>query len=209
MATPNDQHQENKHAMIEALHAEIDRCMACKAMAPDLAKPSTMRRGDIGSIMVVGQAPGNREVKSGTAFSGHSGNKLMEWLILAGADSTNPRKGIYFTAILKCLADTISFAAMAHRCRRFLFRQIEIIRPQLIITLGQCAYEELRLENTPYTDALCALQTSEGTLLTTPFGYHFTLLPWPHPSGRNLWLNDSANLVRLNESFQLVRPYLR
>jgi uracil-DNA glycosylase len=84
-----------------------------------------------------------------------------------------------------------------------------ILRPALVITLGKSAYERLRFSENSYEDNLCTLQSSKNLMLFTEFGYHFSLLPWPHPSGLNRWHNSEENRMRLEATFPLVQPYIR
>jgi uracil-DNA glycosylase family 4 len=192
---------------LNKVHADIDTCTVCSRIVPSLKKPTGMRRGEPGNVMIVGIAPGNREMSTSAAFSGQSGSTLDEWLVNAGAKPENPRMGIYFTSVLKCQEGKGQFDVMAHQCRRFLNLQLEILRPKLIITLGQRPYEELQLCETSYAKALCEIQSAEGLLLTQ-FGFNFKLLPWPHPSGLNRQLNNSDTMSKLTNSFRYVRPYL-
>jgi len=98
---------------------------------------------------------------------------------------------------------------MAKNCAPFLERQISQIRPALIITLGKRAYEVLRVVEGTYEDALCRPQETADFVLVTPFGFHYSLMHWPHPSGLNRWLNEPANRKRLDQSFDYVRQFVR
>lgn len=189
------------------VHEEIDACVVCREFIPSLKKPTAMRRGGPGNVVIVGIAPGNQEYATSVAFSGQSGKKLDEWLINAGARPENPRNNIYFTSILKCQDSAGRFDDMAHRCRKFLNRQLEILRPTLVISLGQRPYEHLRFSDIPYAAALCQLQTAEEVLLSQ-FSFDYNLLPWPHPSGLNRQLNDDSIRRRLENSFQILKRYL-
>jgi len=97
---------------------------------------------------------------------------------------------------------------MTPNCRPFLQKQITLIRPKLIITLGQLAFDELNFTDLMFSDALCLPLASREHVLLSPFGYHFTLLPWPHPSGLNRWLNKPQNRQRLEKSFATVGIFL-
>lgn len=86
-------------------------------------------------IMFIGEAPGRNEAEAGRPFCGASGRILDELLASAGLD----RKEVYITNIVKDrppdnrdpLPDEIEFYAP------FLDRQIEIIQPKVIATLGR------------------------------------------------------------------------
>ena len=96
---------------------------------------------------------------------------------------------------------------MASNCGVFLQRQLEIIQPSLVITLGGPAYGVLRLQDDSYSHALCRLYTRQagGHLFPAPYD----LLVWPHPSPLSRWLNDRENARRLEESFATARPFVQ
>lgn len=86
-------------------------------------------------IMFIGEAPGKNEAETGRPFCGASGRVLDELLASIGID----RKEVYITNIVKDrppmnrdpLPNEIEFYAP------FLDRQIEIIKPEVIATLGR------------------------------------------------------------------------
>jgi uracil-DNA glycosylase family 4 len=159
--------------------------------------------------MVVGQAPGNHEFKSKGAFAGPSGRRLNEWLVSCGMPAANPRQGLYLTSVVKCVPpNNRCLARMVRNCRGFLDHQIALIKPSLIITLGRLAYEELRIEEVSYDDALCHTFETKGHLLVSAFGFDYTLLAWPHPSGLNRWHNEPENRSALEASFLIVKHHL-
>lgn len=159
--------------------------------------------------MIIGQGPGNAELAGVRAFAGQSGRTLEGWLVSCGANPKSPRDGIYFTSVIKCVCPSDKyFAQMAGNCRQFLRRQIMELAPELVITLGKKAYEELRVDDGTYEEGLCAPHHTSQLVLITPFGLHFNLLHWPHPSGLNRWHNESANASRLKASFDFVRQFI-
>jgi uracil-DNA glycosylase len=88
-------------------------------------------------LMLVGEGPGEKEDASGRPFVGPAG-KLLDG-ILEAIDV--PRKTVYITNIVKCrppqnrkpLPDEIA------ACLPYLHRQIELIRPKVILALGGTA----------------------------------------------------------------------
>ena len=86
-------------------------------------------------IMFVGEAPGENEAKTGRPFCGRAGKILDELLAFVGIE----RKDVYITNIVKDrppgnrdpLPDEIELYAP------FLDRQIDLIKPQVIATLGR------------------------------------------------------------------------
>lgn len=195
--------------VLEKLHQQIDACRICEKRVIGFKKPPRLDRGVPGRLLVVGQGPGRSELRTPKAFAGQSGRRLNEWLTNSGADPADPRKGIYFTSVLKCYCPKpADFPTMSHNCLPFLQAQLTVIKPELVVTLGRRAYEALRLAPGDYEHDLCNPQLTSEQLLFTQFGFHFWLLHWPHPSGLNRWLNLDANRLRLSDTFAFVHRFL-
>jgi uracil-DNA glycosylase len=188
---------------LRVLHEEISLCRVCEPSVTGFEKPPRLDRGEVGKIMIIGQGPGSAELKGTRAFAGQSGRTLNNWLIACGADSANPRAAIYFTSVIKCVGPEKNFGLMTNNCAQFLQRQILEIHPALIITLGKKSYEALRIFDDDYGNALCRPLNTEELVLVTSFGFHYSLLHWPHPSGLNRWLNLAENKERLNRCLWL------
>lgn len=86
-------------------------------------------------VLFVGEAPGAEEDRLGRPFVGRSGQYLTEVLARCGV----ARSDVYITNIVKCrppgnrdpLPDELA------ACEDYLLRQIEMIRPRIIVTLGR------------------------------------------------------------------------
>lgn len=89
------------------------------------------------ALMFIGEAPGAEEDKLGIPFVGASGKKLNEMIVAMGLS----RERVYIANILKARPpnnDTPT-PEEAARCGPYLLRQIEIIQPKVIVTLGKPA----------------------------------------------------------------------
>jgi DNA polymerase len=89
------------------------------------------------ALMFIGEAPGAEEDKLGIPFVGASGKKLNEMIVAMGLS----RERVYIANILKARPpnnDTPT-PEEAARCGPYLLRQIEIIKPKVIVTLGKPA----------------------------------------------------------------------
>jgi len=198
------------NSALAELHNRIDDCTVCSSFVRPFNKPAPgLDRGEGNEIFIVGQAPGRTEVKSKRAFSGGSGSRLDEWLTQCGRPAEDPRRGVYLTSILKCpMNNKGEFRGMARRCHHFLKSQLEIIRPKLVITLGQESFEYLRIVDGEYNELLCRLflPADHSLLPHQPFG---ALMHWPHPSGLNRWHNVPENKIELDDSFAVVKEFLQ
>jgi len=122
-----------------ALLAYGDVVAGCTDCA--LARTRTQVVFGVGSpaaeLMFVGEAPGFHEDKQGIPFVGAAGQLLTK--LLAGVGLA--REDVYIANVLKCrppgnrdpLPDEIE------ACERHLFKQIELIRPKVVATLGNFA----------------------------------------------------------------------
>jgi DNA polymerase len=121
-------------------------------------------------LMFVGEAPGEDEDKKGEPFVGRAGQLLTK--IIEAISLT--REQVYIANVIKCRPpgnrnpEPDEVAA----CEPFLFRQIEIVRPLVIVALGKFA-------------AQCLLRSTEPItkLRGREFEFHgATLIPTFHPA---------------------------
>lgn len=86
-------------------------------------------------IMFIGEAPGWHEDQNGRPFVGPAGKFLEELLGLINLS----RQQVYIANVIKCRPqgnrDPLPGEILA--CRPWLERQVELIRPQIIVTLGR------------------------------------------------------------------------
>jgi DNA polymerase len=118
------------------MYAQIRTCTKC-----DLSQSRTNAVPGEGpenaEIMFIGEAPGFHEDRQGRPFVGAAGQYLDELLGLIGVD----RSKVYITNVVKCRPpgnrDPLPHEMEA--CRPYLDRQIELIRPKVIVTISRFA----------------------------------------------------------------------
>jgi DNA polymerase len=134
---------------LKAVWHEASACTRC----PQLA--STRRTVVFGSghadadLMFVGEAPGAREDEQGLPFVGQAGkllDKLLEEIGLTRGD-------VFVCNTLKCRPpqNRDPLPQEVDACQDYLFRQLELIRPKLVCTLGNFATKLLRGDTTGIT----------------------------------------------------------
>lgn len=124
----------NKHTLLEQLAADIISNDVC----PHLAKTARLVMGDgnlDASILFIGEAPGKKEDERGLPFVGASGRFLNEMLAAAGLE----RSDVYITNIVKYRPPNNRDPSSEEKGAfwPYLMRQIDIIDPRVIITLGR------------------------------------------------------------------------
>ena len=85
--------------------------------------------------MFIGEAPGWHEDQQGRPFVGPAGLYLDELL----ASINLKREQVYIANVIKCrpTGNRDPLPSEIHDCRKWLDRQIELIRPKMIVTLGR------------------------------------------------------------------------
>jgi uracil-DNA glycosylase len=122
---------------LDALAFVVRSCVAC----PELASSrTTVVVGDTPPrprLLIVGEAPGANEDVAGRPFIGKGGQLLDELMAAAGL----ARSDAAVLNVLKCRppANRTPSRAEAVRCGGWLDRQVELIDPPLVLTLGRTA----------------------------------------------------------------------
>jgi uracil-DNA glycosylase len=123
----------NMSALTE-LYQEIRQCRKCEiAQARTQAVPG--EGPENASIMFIGEAPGFNEDQQGRPFVGQAGKFLDELL----ASVQLKRSEVYITNIIKTRppANRDPLPHEITNCKPWLDRQLEIIKPKMIVTLGR------------------------------------------------------------------------
>ena len=119
---------------LDALAAEVLKCTQCGLHRGRTNAVPGEGPADA-DILFIGEAPGFHEDQQGLPFVGSSGRFLEELLESIGL----ARKDVFIANVIKCrppknrdpLVDEIE------ACKPFLDRQIELLKPKLVVTLGR------------------------------------------------------------------------
>lgn len=120
-------------ALLE-LYEEIKHCQKCE-IAEDRTKAVPGEGAEDADIMFIGEAPGWHEDQQGRQFVGPAGQFLDELLALINLR----REQVYITNVIKTRppVNRDPLPQEMLNCRPLLNRQIELIRPRMIVTLGR------------------------------------------------------------------------
>ncbi len=121
-------------AALKALEEEIRRCTRCPLHRTRThAVPGEGNYDAV--VMFVGEAPGADEDRQGRPFVGRSGQFLTHALAKVGIR----REDVYITNVVKCRPpnNRDPLPRELEACRSYLERQIELINPRIIVTLGR------------------------------------------------------------------------
>ncbi|MDD5050205.1 MAG: uracil-DNA glycosylase [Candidatus Pacebacteria bacterium] len=153
-------------------------------------------------IMFIGEAPGKNEAKTGKPFCGASGRILDELLASVGID----RKGVYVTNIVKDRPtdnrDPLPSEIDAYG--PFLDRQIIIIEPKIIATLGRFSMDYI-MKKFGLGAQLQSISQMHGKTFEVEVSYGtLTVIPLYHPAAAiyNQHLKDT-----LKKDFEALKKY--
>jgi len=116
------------------LYAQISACQRCE-IAKRRTKAVPGEGPENAEIMFIGEAPGWHEDQQGRPFVGPAGQYLDQLLASIGMKRTQ----VYITNVVKTRPPD-NREPLPHEianCRPYLERQIELIRPKIIVTLGR------------------------------------------------------------------------
>jgi DNA polymerase len=128
---------EARAQVLEALRLEIGDCTRCPL---GFAGRNTIVFGDgdpNARLLFVGEGPGADEDRQGIPFVGRAGQLLNNMITAMGL----AREQVYIANIVKCRPpkNRVPEPIEATTCSQFLLRQIDIVRPQVIVALGATA----------------------------------------------------------------------
>ena len=123
-----------KVSSLTDLHQEIARCREC-ALAKHRTRAVPGEGREDADILFIGEAPGWYEDQQGRPFVGPAGKFLDELLASIGMR----REEVFIGNVLKCRPPTNRdpLPVEIKTCQKWLDRQIELISPKIIVTLGR------------------------------------------------------------------------
>jgi len=172
-------------ARLLALHAELDACARCPNMVGPVVHGPALET----SVFLIGQAPGVHEGEIGRPFAWTAGKTLFRWFERAvGVSEDAFRRRVYMAAVARCFpgkekkgGDRKPDAEEIDRCRTFLEREVQILRPKLLLPVGTMAIEQVLGGKRPLAEAVGRVERVRY------HGVESDVIALPHPSGASTW----------------------
>ena len=155
--------------------------------------------------MLIGQAPGWREIETGLPFAHDAGRRLAGWLALAGISVDDFRLRWYVTSVGKCYpgrrsgssVDSPPPRAEVLRWSPYLEDEIRLVAPRLIALVGGLAHRHA-------FGAHARLDDLVGRELAWEAAPGASVIALPHPSVASTWLNDPARVELWRRGIDLL-----
>lgn len=124
---------------IDLLKDKVEHCYLCELSKS--RKNVLFGYGNINAdIMFISDEPTTSEDDLSIHYSGKSGELLIKMI----ENVLNVKKeDVYFTSLVKCRSSNNLNKTHVENCSDYLFKQIELIKPKLIVTLGEKTYSYL------------------------------------------------------------------
>ena len=137
-----------KNELLEIVKEELKDCRRCK-LYKERNHIVFGEGNEDARLMLIGEAPGHEEDLQGRPFVGAAGHLLDNMLKAINLS----RREVYIANIVKCRPphNRKPERDEIEACKPFLLKQIDIIKPSIICTLGSVATQTLLETKTPIT----------------------------------------------------------
>lgn len=183
--------------------AELRACRHCPEMhaPPVLGEPVKSR------IILIGQAPGDKEPQLQKPFAWTAGKTLFKWFDQIGLDEEAFRQQVYIAAVCRCFpgkslkgGDRVPNPDEIAACRVWLDRELALNQPELLLPVGKLAISQFI-----QVEKLVDVIGQQHRLLIN--GREIDLIPLPHPSGASTWHRKEPGTSLLQQALMLINQH--
>jgi len=181
-------------ASLKKHQRQLRQCRRC----PEMHGPPVTGEAALSPVMLIGQAPGNREIVQHRPFAWTAGKTMFGWFERIGLDEEAFRQRVYMAAVCRCFpgkkdkgGDRVPSTEEIANCKPWMERELELLQPKLLIPVGKLAISQFMPVDPNHPGS-----ESGSDSLTPPFrcldlashrtGYHAvaeSLAPNQTPSG--------------------------
>lgn len=181
----------------------LRECRQCPQMIPPVVVCAPVRS----KILLIGQAPGDKEPALGRPFAWTAGKTLFKWFESIGLSEDAFRQQVYMAAVCRCFpgknpkgGDRVPDATEIANCSHWLQAEIKLQQPGLVLLVGKLAISQY-LEVNRLTEVIGQRFSQQL------YGVKTDLIPLPHPSGASTWHRMSPGKELLQDALELVRRH--
>lgn len=206
-----------KQSLIEH-QTQLAKCRQC----PHMQGPPVFGQANISTVMLIGQAPGFKEIEVHRPFAWTAGTTLFKWFTRIQIEEDHFRNNVYMSAICRCFpgkhaiekdasgnllqarrlktGDRVPSKTEILQCKPWLDREIELLQPALIIPVGKLAINRFLSVN-KLSDIIGQVHSIDYQ------GHNCDLIPLPHPSGASTWPVTEPGKSLLTQALALIEQH--
>ncbi len=158
-------------------------------------------------VLLLGQAPGRREIQQHRPFCWTAGRTLFGWFSGIGLDEDACRRLVYMSAVCRCWpgglargGDRVPTREEVANCAPWWQRELALVRPRLVLPVGRLAIT--RFLAAPRLDAVVGQQ-----FRVEQEGVAADVIPLPHPSGASTWFRTDPGRLLLPQALALIAAH--
>lgn len=180
---------------------ELSRCRLC----PSMRKPVVCGEPVLSQVLLVGQAPGDKEPVLGRPFAWTAGKTLFRWFQEScGVGERDFRAAVYMAAVCRCFpgkkpggGDRVPSDLEIRNCSAWLHAELQLLQPALVIPVGKLAIGQFMA--VPRLDEVIGKRWRASLA-----GRSFDVIPLPHPSGASPWHRMEPGKTLLKEALREI-----
>lgn len=187
---------------------KLSQCSVCENMQgpPVCGKPVAS------SVLLIGQAPGIKEIEVHRPFAWQAGKTLFSWFNQINVNENRFRENIYMSAVCRCFpgrhingkalksGDRAPNKAEIANCRHWMNTELSILQPELIIPVGKLAISQF-LDFTKLTEVIGSTHQLKINNINCD------IIPLPHPSGASTWPRIEPGKSLLRKALQQINVH--
>jgi len=186
---------------LEAVQRDIRALRMPGLIGPPVHGPPVLSR-----VFLLGQAPGPHEARFGRPFAWTAGRTLFSWMQRSfGASEEEFRARVYMAAVVRAFpgktsggGDRVPSPAEILASRGFIEREIEILRPRLLIPVGRLGIEQVLGKGAQLDQVI-------GRRIRTRYhGIPTDVVCLPHPSGASTWFKVEPGRTLLEKALGVL-----
>ena len=161
----------------------------------------------VSPVLLVGQAPGTKEIEVGRPFAWTAGKTLFKWFAEIGMDEEAFRRRVYMAAVCRCFpgknpggGDRVPGREEVSNCMPWLDSELKLLKPKLILPVGKLAIGQF-LKVKKLNEVVGSLHQ------VIVHGVTVDVVPLPHPSGASTWHRTEPGKSLLQKALGIVEEH--
>jgi len=158
-------------------------------------------------VMLIGQAPGFKEIEVHRPFAWTAGKTLFKWFAQIGLEEEDFRQRVYMAAVCRCFpgknpkgGDRVPSRVEVANCATWLNAEMNILKPRLLLPVGKLAIAQFMAVN-----KLDEIIGKKHRL--TLEGFKTDIIPLPHPSGASTWHRTEPGKSLLTRALRHIKKH--
>jgi uracil-DNA glycosylase len=188
---------------MRAHRTALFNCSKC----PEMIGPVVSGSPILSKILLIGQAPGDKEGGFGKPFAWTAGKTMFKWFERIGLDEETFRQQVYMAAVCRCFpgknpkgGDRVPSPDEIINCTGWLQAEVDLLKPDLILPVGKLAIAQLM--------PVKKLDEVIGKLHPVTFhGHRSEAIPLPHPSGASTWHRKEPGIALLESALTILQQH--